>query len=453
MKEQEAFNILLVRHLELKTGANFACHESGAEQTSRKPADMLSVRAESCLESAEAQFEFSATSMFATYKSASAMATFLPMAILFLAGAFSNYPGSGGRVNLLFNAVTGYLLWTMFVYLFMAVRSLFFSNITERAGNSVFVQKTAGWLQSATAWLFRTFGGTFQEDDKNHSSIISGFLNSVRDELPHYFLLRARAVTHLWAISLATGILAGLYLRGLAINFEFFWQSTFITGSGFVELLMRIICAPGMLLSGAELPTVAARGVSMPGAEWIHLFALSLTGYAIIPRLALYLFTSHRAKQLLKKEIISIDDDYFRDVIFKAKAATAPVTVLVYGFSIGKSDERSIRGEIAQQLGGSVEAEMHSLSWGDLQPPEGVETSGFLAVVFNGIQTPETDIHGVFLSGCASKAGAGVLVLVDLSNLNQERYQSRRKTWSQFLSSHKIPASYRFITAPQKEEQ
>ena len=120
-------------------------------------------------------------------------------------------------------------------------------------------------------------------------------------------LQRARAARlfHFAAAAFAAGALLSLYARGILVQYQAGWESTFLNAAQ-VHTLLSILFAPAMAvfpLPGFTLAEVAAlqagRGsAAANGALWVHLYAATLLLLVILPRLLLGLAAGWRARRL-----------------------------------------------------------------------------------------------------------------------------------------------------------
>lgn len=135
---------------------------------------------------------------------------------------------------------------------------------------------------------------------------------------------RWRRTLHGSAIGIAIGAVLGSYVRGLFFEYNVVWRSTFIRDTSGVALLLNVLLAPAMLLSGRSLmdelevaQLMSSSGA--PAAPWIHLYALTALVLIVLPRATLAFAESIRIRRLAKHIQINLDDDYFRDRIDPAR--------------------------------------------------------------------------------------------------------------------------------------
>ncbi|MDZ7826272.1 MAG: DUF2868 domain-containing protein [Gammaproteobacteria bacterium] len=130
------------------------------------------------------------------------------------------------------------------------------------------------------------------------------------------------ASLHAAAAAFALGAIGALYLDGLGTEYHAYWESTFL-GPDAVTTLVTVLLGPVSLLGGPALPdagTMAAMAdQSIPAARWIHLWALALLFWAVLPRTLLALWQTRRARQPLAFP----DQDAWLQRSLAARAGTA----------------------------------------------------------------------------------------------------------------------------------
>ena len=131
-------------------------------------------------------------------------------------------------------------------------------------------------------------------------------------------LTRARLalVLHAAAGALALGLVAGLYLRGLVLDYRAGWQSTF-ADTATVQAVLGWLLAPASAVTGIGVPDVAPLRVA-PGADatataapWIHLLAATLVLTVVLPRGLLAWRAGKHAGRLAQRFPLALDTPYF----------------------------------------------------------------------------------------------------------------------------------------------
>ena len=165
---------------------------------------------------------------------------------------------------------------------------------------------------------------------------------------------RAALVLHAAAAALGLGLICGLYLRGLVLDYRAGWQSTFLDSAA-VQTLLTTLLAPASALTGLAVPDVVPLRVG-PGAEasasaarWIHLFAATLALFVVLPRALLALRAGFVSRRLSQYFPIALDTPYFealhplmRPGLARAVrllwAAPAAIEATLFGHAIGHLD-------------------------------------------------------------------------------------------------------------------
>ena len=130
---------------------------------------------------------------------------------------------------------------------------------------------------------------------------------------------RLALVLHSGAAALALGLLAGLYLRGLVLDYRAGWQSTFLDAPA-VQALLDTLLAPAAALLQVKVADVTPLRVG-PGADatataapWIHLYATTLALFVVLPRTLLALLAGARAGRRSRHFPLPLDTPYFESL-------------------------------------------------------------------------------------------------------------------------------------------
>jgi len=169
--------------------------------------------------------------------------------VAFLAGMAFNRLGSGQRINLLAPPVLALLAWNVVVYAGLLVAPIL------RAGK---VREVAGgFLRRLVA---RIAGGTVRLPRNRTGGVGEAVSTFARDwgrfAAPLYAARTAR-ILHFAAAAFAAGVIAGLYLRGLAVEYRATWESTFLDPAT-VHALLSFALWPGTMVTGIHVPSVEA---------------------------------------------------------------------------------------------------------------------------------------------------------------------------------------------------
>ena len=150
---------------------------------------------------------------------------------------------------------------------------------------------------------------------------------------------RLALVLHAAAATLALGLVAGLYLRGLVLDYRAGWQSTFATVDQ-VQTALRWLLAPASAVTGIAVPDVALLRVG-PGADatataapWIHLLAATLLLAVVLPRSLLAWRAGVRAARLTQRFPLPLDTPYF-EALHPLMRPGLPPTVRLLWLRVG----------------------------------------------------------------------------------------------------------------------
>lgn len=204
----------------------------------------------------------------------------LAMALGLLAGLLVDQLGPPQQVNLLAPAVWAVVFWNVLVYLWLLLPRL------GSADPAALLRALESRAQGVTSiWL-------------RHAAPLTG--------------QRLLLLMHSAAAALALGLIAGLYLRGLVLDYRAGWQSTFLA-PGAVQAALSLLLAPASALTGVPVADVSTLRLA-PGtlatasaAPWIHLYAATLALLVVLPRLLLAAWASGRARQLAANFPLPLD--------------------------------------------------------------------------------------------------------------------------------------------------
>ncbi|HSM21363.1 MAG TPA: DUF2868 domain-containing protein, partial [Rubrivivax sp.] len=266
---------------------------------------------------------------------------------------------------------------------------------------------------------------------------------------------RAALLLHLAAAALAAGLVAGLYLRGLVLDFRVGWQSTFLDAAT-VQAVLSTLLAPAVAVTGIAVPDAAAlealrvgpEGAAMASAApWIHLYAAMLGLFVVLPRLALAVWSAARSHWLSRHVALPKDDPYFQRLLRDHRGGTPRVQLLPHGAAPTAQAALGLRALLAQVLGPGLQLTVADATpYGSEEAAEKLapepDATLRLALVDLGA-TPEEDTHGRFLQALRQAApGVPLLLLADSSDFDRRfaatpaRGAERRAAWQQLAESH-----------------
>jgi hypothetical protein len=379
-----------------------------------------------------------------------------------LCGVAVDAVGSGQRINLLAPPVWGVVLWNLLVYAWLAV-----SAITGLSGNQA-NDAGAARPRGFRGWWARRGLPTASAADVQRGSPLARYAQLWAPHGTPLGLARAALLMHAAAAALALGLMAGLYARGLALEFRASWESTFLQADQ-VATVLRVGLAPARALTGIGVPDAAGiealrvgagapastainPDTSKPGgpaAPWIHLYAATLLLWVVLPRTALALWAWLRAWRLAHRVVLPLQSPYFVRLLQdlgSSSPAAQQLQVLPHG--AGPSPQATLALQSWLMAAHGAGTQLHvaaSTAYGQddtagLQPPPG--TTGRVAVV-DLATTPEADTHGLWLAALHAAAPAlPLLLLADEASFQTRmghlpgRLAERRAAWQALAAQH-----------------
>ena len=372
----------------------------------------------------------------------------LPLGAIAL-GIATNELAGARRLNIIAFPLFGIVLWNLAVYMLVAAHAA--AAIVPR-GNRY---GKASWLARAASWA----GGIARRDQDAHHPVGRAIVRFARDWTRYAGALtyaRAARVLHLSAAALAIGIVAGMYLRALGVEYRAGWESTFI-GAETLHRLLGWVLTPASLLTAIALPDVdrlATLRWGMPAngenaGSWIHLYAVTAALFVVVPRLALAAGSALSAARLSRFfKVPGREDFYVRRVLRDARGGGTRVRVVPYGFSFSDGPRRVLERLLVGTFGDGTEVVTEdAIAYaGEDEWLAGLrlnEEDDYLLVLFNLAATPEAENHGELLAGItrlldSQGGGTALAVLLDETGYRarlgrqvgaDDRIETRRLAW------------------------
>ena len=375
--------------------------------------------------------------------------------VAFVVGLLADRIGDTHRINVLAPPVLLLLVWNLLVYLFLMLGPLLrwgrlqMPDLLQSAVTSI----GAGWhrrggRRSATPpgpWL---------------TAIAAAW---ARIAAPLY-QARATRLLHLAAAIFALGVIAGMYLRGLALEYRATWESTFLEPAS-VHALLQVVLAPGAWLGQLPLPDLArVAAIRAPGSEiaasWLHLMALSLLALVVLPRLLLTVFAAWREVRLARSFALPLEIAYFRRMLRGFHVAPNHAVVLPYAYTPGERVIAGLQALLQRLLGGGVSVHAAPpVPYGEdatAEPPDWTSRPGTRVLLFNMAATPERETHGAFARTVVQQSGSAepLLVVVDETSFAEragddpQRLEQRRNAWRELLATVRVTPAFVNLAQP-----
>jgi hypothetical protein len=376
-------------------------------------------------------------------------------AAAFIAGAAGVDIGADRRINLLSPPLLGLLAWNLVVYGALIVGAL----------------RRAPRVRAATTWVDKLAVRGFDRVSRRTASsamppllgsALARFTAQWSSAAAPLWRHRVAALLHVGAAALAAGAIAGLYVRGIALEYRAGWQSTFLDATHVAWLLQHVLAA-GAWLTGipvADAAHVRAIGSDTPGenaARWIHLYAATIALVVIVPRLALAAAAWHAQWRSATRVAIDTGDPYFRQLLRGWAEGPARILALPYSFDVPSASAEGLAQTMTRALQSSVRIEWarpHPYGGDDLPDVPAATLAGAVAVFSLGA-TPERETHGAFLRALAGRLGQTPLIpIIDTSEFadrfrdQPRRIDERRLTWQRTLAAEGFDALFIRLASP-----
>ena len=356
--------------------------------------------------------------------------------------------GNAQRINVLAPPVLLLLLWNLAVYAAIMIGYVVRYGEARGAGplRTVVVR-----LASGARWLRSRIGGPL-------ASALAAFTADWSRVAAALYGARAARILHLAAAALALGVVAGLYLRGIAFEYRATWESTFLDAST-VRSLLAVALAPGAMIAGIPVPDVAqVAAMRAPASEnaarWLHLMTATLLLVVVLPRLALalsaWLLERHRAAHLP----VAVQDPYFQRLLRGLHAGPVRAHAVPYSYEPSAAAIAGLEAILARVLGGNATLTVApGVRYGDEDelPADIVPAvPGPVVALFNLAATPEREAHGAFIAAVAARAGGThpLLAVVDETAFRarwgegKQRLDERRAAWRDILVAPRVVPAF-----------
>lgn len=375
------------------------------------------------------------------------------MLLALIAGLLFDAVGAGQRVNILNPPLLLVLLWNLLTYLMLAVNAVWpGARLIQRTGLHGLL------MDLATRGSRRRKPPAANPDaastpDDSRAALLARFRPEWFRAAAPLHTERAFALLHAAALCFALGTVAGLYLRGLGLEYLASWESTFLRPED-VTWLVHALWGPASLVSGIPLPDLAGiiqlRHPTHPGenaAPWIHLQMLTVFMVVILPRLALTVLHRLRARRLGTQFPLTLDDGYFHALRRTARGETQVAWVQPYSYTLAESSRNGLQQHLRQEAGDTTIDLRPSIALGaedDMRAPlPGIERAALAVALFNLSATPEAENHAVFLDTLARllPPNLPLHVIVDEGpfrarfGADSARLDSRRNAWQKILAT------------------
>ena len=447
--ENKFKRITLLRALEENLGENALESESlrrfinsGAEDQNEKI--WLLDRADIIEGTLEKRYGFSLNSFFKREKQMELLIFALLLVISFLSGLASNYLSPDGRVNLLLNPLVLLFLWNLLLYVCLLFSPMVFKKFNSGGFISPLLKRISSYLVRKALPLMPG-----AERQKAFVSAVLSYQNYCFAANKRSYIIKGRMALGLAGIALAAGVVSGLYLRGLLVDYSFYIETTFTSASQLLESLVSVIFSPVAFAFHVELPAIYGGR----GQEWINFLALATLFYVVIPRSIILVLNWFSLLKRRGEWELDLTAGYYRQIlapVFYREVSTALIT---YDCALDEVDERNILAEFEQEFHGRLSLKRRgSLQWGETFDGQEPEEEGVILLVFNGLETPEEEIHGAVIKSLRGEDNIEIYAALKYHYIAGEELKRRQRQWSEMFKDHGIARVVSYIRGESNEE-
>ncbi|HUP31275.1 MAG TPA: DUF2868 domain-containing protein [Usitatibacter sp.] len=464
MREEDLRKILLVKAVEEtdRDGVLLppADRATAGREAKREAPDagedrLLAARAAQLLPRIAARHSF-VTQVLAMLGPSPALTWALVLGGLAVGATLSVLDGSR-RINVLAFPLLGIVGWNLAVYVVLLVSAL-------RGARSAPSPLRAGVASLGTSVAQRTIARS-RAFNAPLAEALQAFAREWYQAAKPLLLARAARGFHLGAAAVGVGLIAGLYVRGIAFDYQAGWESTFLDATS-ARRLLAVLYGPAAALTGIPVPDVqqleAARwrpggGGGEPAARWIHLMAATALIYVVVPRLLLALAAAMNAMRLAHRVPLPAGlSSYFRTAFATVEGAVPRATAIVMPYSCELPPAALARliAWLPGVAGGPVNIEARDgIPYGEEERylesfgTRGGDVADIVVLPFSLATTPEDENHGAVIAGvrdrlAATRPNARVMVVIDEAPYAErmasspERVAERREAWRVFVKAH-----------------
>ena len=373
------------------------------------------------------------------------------------------------RINILAFPLLGLIVWNLVVYVALVVKP------RARPLPSLAARSAMSRLSALIA-RSRAFNAPLAAALKRYAidwqSAAKGLLVS-----------RASFAFHLAAAAVGIGLIAGLYLRGIAFDYHAGWESTFLDAER-ARTVLSVLYGPASLLTGIDIPDAArleairwhsdgAGGAAPPAgvggepaANWIHLLAATALIFVVIPRLLIAAFQAMAvSRQSRNLPWPSLLDSHFRDAFTPVGVAIdRGIAMLVaYAYEPTPESMARLREWVPDGLGTDLTLDVREpIRYGEEDAfvkgigEHGGEIADRILLLMSASATPEDENHGVVIGGVRDwiekwRPHVRLVVLIDEGPYAMrmdtpggsiERMEQRRRAWTDFIEARGVEARF-----------
>ncbi|MDP2242151.1 MAG: DUF2868 domain-containing protein [Burkholderiales bacterium] len=366
--------------------------------------------------------------------------------VAFIAGIITDAIGPAKQINVLAPPLLAVLAWNLAVYLVLVVRA-----ITRLSG--------AGSDQPGPLARLITHAIAPARRIERLTPPLACFARDWIAASAPLTAARIARILHTAAAAFAGGALLGMYVRGFALEYRAVWESTFLDAST-VHAILSVVLGPASAVTAIALPDAAGlaaiRSAVSPGenaAHWIHLYAMTVALFVLMPRVLLALGRFFVERRLASPFPLAMDDGYFQALARAHRGEAAVIRIVPYSYHPGPQAALGLNALMVRVFGSRTEVTITPpVAFGEEDALDSALIPGakvaLVSALFSLTATPEQENHGAFIDTLAARVPQSVpfAVLIDESAFRQRfgepggtvRLQERRATWQRMLTGNRL---------------
>ncbi len=465
MNSRAVSKILLIQALEQSDPqARYISHSTRQRATqhaktlsSHQPTPSTESSIQFLINRAESLWNFLSTSYPMITESFRGVQATIPFTIVaipaFAAGLLINGLGTSQQVNLLNFPLLFLLLWNIGTY-----TGIILLPLLEKDLSGPLLQHLSKGFATATKWLGKGPWPKIALPGRGDREWIlqstERFTNLWWRHCHPIIISRVRHLLHIGSACLALGIILSMYVRGLVLDYQATWESTFLSAAQ-VHTVLHVLLGPAAWLLGFPFPPAEDLAhLQAPGhgsaAPWIHMWALTAFVGIVIPRVILAWLSARFAHKAAESFTLNLDEPYYLQLLSTERGQGTQIDIVPYSYQPSPAS-LDFLGQCLLDLIGN-QATLHwrdPLPYGQTNVPwlQATSSSQTVVLICNLAQTPEAEVHGelfhMLQTSIESCNGQHHLLLF----LDQEPYRhladqaqmrGRQQTWQRLANDHHL---------------
>jgi hypothetical protein len=297
---------------------------------------------------------------------------------------------------------------------------------------------------------------------------LTRFMREWQEAARPLLIARASRVLHLAAAAAGLGLIAGLYMRGVAFDYRAGWESTFLDAARAHDVL-SVLYGPASWLTGIAVPGAAhleairwrdaAGGES--AARWIHLLAATAVIFVVAPRLILALGATARIARLSRNVPVPASLAPYARIAFSGVGGLVDrgiVMVVPLAYEPAPNSLARLRTLLGAEMGEHLAIDLRApVRYGEEEAfvanigDQGGQLADVVALVASLAATPEEENHGLVIEGLRDwlarhRPQAQLSVMIDeapyAARVPADRLEERRAAWKAFVAARGVEARF-----------